>query len=30
MASDRSGAIRTQRIPQQVAADIRKRLASGR
>jgi GntR family transcriptional regulator, transcriptional repressor for pyruvate dehydrogenase complex len=26
MASDRSGAIRTQRIPEQVAADIRKRI----
>lgn len=29
MASDRRGAIRTQRIPQQVAADIRKRILRG-
>jgi len=29
MASDRKGAIRTQRIPEQVAADIRKRILKG-
>jgi DNA-binding FadR family transcriptional regulator len=29
MASDRTGAIRTQRIPEQVAADIRKRILQG-
>jgi|KBSSwiStaDraftv2_1062776.scaffolds.fasta_scaffold33380_3 DNA-binding FadR family transcriptional regulator len=29
MSSDRSGAIRTQRIPDQVAADIRKRILKG-
>jgi GntR family transcriptional regulator, transcriptional repressor for pyruvate dehydrogenase complex len=29
MAFDRSGAIRTQRIPEQVAADIRKRILKG-